>query len=104
MRRGSRDMELRFPAPSSDEAIPLDSSTSGTTPAPLESSAVKGAAGSNALAATFHGVTDGPTTSVVPVYRSMTVPSGDDVRVLPRGSTEGDNCQSNVAARVAIVP
>src|SRR5208282_1391170 len=98
MRRGSRDMELRFPAPSSDEAIPLDSSTSGTTPAPLKPSAIKGATESNTLAATLHRVTDGPTmTSVVPVYRSISVPRDGDSPVLSKSSAEDGNRQSSSA-------
>src|SRR5271157_1616551 len=105
MRRGSRDMELRFPAPSSDEAIPLDSSTSGTTPAHLEASAIKGATESNALAATYHQVTDGPTmTSVAPVYRSISVPRDGDLPILSKGTDEDSNCQSSTAASVAAVP
>ncbi len=98
-------MELRFPAPSSDEAIPLDSSTSGTTPAPLEASAIKGATESNALAATYHRVTDGPTmTSVAPVYRSISVPRKGDSPVLSKGTDEDGNHQSSTAASVAVVP
>ncbi len=98
-------MELRFPAPSSDEAIPLDSSTSGTTPAPLEASAIKGATESNALAATYHRVTDEPTmTSVAPVYRSISVPRKGDSPVLSKGTDEDGNHQSSTAASVAAVP
>src|SRR5208283_481145 len=105
MRRGSRDMELRFPAPSSDEAIPLDSSTSSTTPAPLEASAIKAATESNAPAATYHQVTDGPTiTSVAPVYRSISVPRKGDSPVLSKGTAEDGNRQRSTAATLAAVP
>ena len=98
-------MELRFPAPSSDEAIPLDSSTSGTTPAPLEASAIKGATESNALAATYHRVTNRPTmTSVAPVYRSISVPRKGDSPVLSEGTDEDGNRQSSTATSVAAVP
>jgi len=97
-------MELRFPAPSSDEAIPLDSSISGTTLAPVEVSAIKGATESNALAATYHRVTDRPTmTSVAPVYRSVRVPRKGDSPVLLKGTNEDGNCQSSMAASVAAV-
>ena len=97
-------MELRFPAPSSDEAIPLDSSTADTAPAPLEASVIKGATESNTLAATLHRVTDGPTiTSVVPVYRSISIPRDGDSPVLLKGSAEDGNRQSSSAASVEAI-
>ncbi len=98
-------MELRFPAPSSDEPIPLDSSTSGTTPAPPEPSAIKGATNSSTLAVTYHRVTAGPTmTSVAPVYRSPGVPHEGNSPVLSKGTLEDGNRHSSTTASVAAIP
>ena len=98
-------MELRFPAPSSDEAISLDNSTRATTPVLSQTSPPKGVRESNAVEAVYHQVTDGPMmTSVSPVYRSMNVPTDDNSEVLSVGDDKEASRPANATASVAGVP
>jgi von Willebrand factor type A domain len=97
-------MELRFPAPSSDNAPPLDNSTPGKAPASPEASAIKDVAESKA-ATPFRRVPDGPTiTSVAPAYPVIKSPRNGDSPSMRKDTKADGNVWSNAATSVTTFP
>ncbi len=94
-------MDLRFPAPSSDDAIPLDDdSASSTSPVAFKSAATKGSPDSNLLVAHSGRVTDGPTiTSVTPTYRPVDNLPGGGLLATPKGTDQATNSRSQLTGK-----
>ena len=78
-------MDLRFPAPSSNDPVPPG--RSGSAAVPFESSSVKGASALNPLAASLHRVADARTlTSVAPIFRPLDKPTNGDLPIATQGT------------------
>src|SRR5271165_2878220 len=97
-------MELRFPAPSADDPIPLDNSQPGKAPAAPETSAANNAA-ERRLVRPLRRIPVGPTiTSMTAAYRTMSDPPTGDSAPRLRDTEEDGNLDGSAATNGMAVP
>ncbi len=97
-------MELRFPAPSADDPMPLDNSQPGKAPASPETSAAKNAAEPR-LVKPFRRIPVGPTiTSMTAAYRTNSDPHTGDLAPRLRDTEEDGDLGGSAATNGTAVP